>query len=49
MQIVESLELAKFLNKMDRSEFSRLLVPIYGSCHSFSSNSEVEIVISNKK
>jgi hypothetical protein len=36
MKREESLELANFLNKTDRSELHELLLPIYGACDSFS-------------
>lgn len=48
MQIKESLELANFL-KSNRLELGRLLVLIYGSCDSYSSDPEIDIAMSDEK
>ena len=40
MKEEESLELANFINKTDRCGLNRLLAHIYGSCDSFSSDTD---------
>jgi len=49
MKRKESVELANFINKIDRSGLNRLLARIYGSCDSFSPDPEVKIAMSDEK
>ena len=44
----ESVKLANFL-KSSRLELGRLLALIYGSCDSYSPNTEVDIAMSDEK
>lgn len=49
MKIEESVELANFLNKIDRYELNKLLACIYGCCDSFSPDTEVKIAMVDEK